>query len=149
MSGTDGEGSAKAPSSTLGYQKSVQARRKELQARQAADEKDRKEKEERNKRLSQKKPASALLGVIKNDSNNLALLKVTQRQVDALQKAGENPKMFLTDQQKRLLEESEIKDDLAKKMAKTATEKEMKESKPRKGLATTSGVQDDLRKKRL
>lgn len=144
MAGTDGEGSAKAPSSTLGYQKSVQARRKELQARQAAEEKDRKEKEERAKRLSKKRPARDLLGVIKSDNSNLSLLKVTERQIAALQKAGEKPELYLTDEQKRLLEEKEIKEDLAKKrdelLAKTATEKEMKESKPRKGLATTGGV---------
>ena len=91
------EGSAKAPSSTGGFQKAVQQRRKELQARQAAEEKERKEREEREKRLSKKKPASQLLGVIKSDNSNLSLLKVTMRQVDALKKAGEDPKMYLTE----------------------------------------------------
>lgn len=71
-----------------------------------------------------------MLGVIKNDNSNLNLLKVTLRQVDALQKAGENPNMYLTDQQKRLMEEKEIKDDLTKKMSKTQTPKEMKDKTP-------------------
>ena len=127
------EGSAKAPSSTGGFQKAVQQRRKELQARQAAEEKERKEREEREKRLSKKKPASQLLGVIKSDNGNLSLLKVTMRQVDALKKAGEDPKMYLTAEQKRLMEEKEIKDDLANKRGKTQPAGGAADSKPRTG----------------
>lgn len=48
--------------------------------------------------LAKKKPASELLGVLKNESNkNLSLLKVTLKQVDALKKANEKPDLYLTD----------------------------------------------------
>ena len=113
-----GDGETHAPSSTKGFAMATQKRREELQAKQRAEEKAAKEKEKYAAQMSKKKPASELLGVVARGekNNNLAMLKVTQAQVKALQKIGEKPDMYLTDDQKRLLEENELKEKLKAKV---------------------------------
>lgn len=63
----DGEATAKvAPSTTRATQLAIQKRRESLQLRQKEERKRKKENDEREKRLSMKKPAADLLGVIKD-----------------------------------------------------------------------------------
>lgn len=68
--------------------------------------------------MSQKKPAHELLGVLKGggkEHKNLALLKATLKIKEALEKNGEDPNMFLTDESKALLEEDELRAKLKSK----------------------------------
>lgn len=44
------------------------------------------------------------------------MLKVTLKQVDALKKANEKPDVYLTDYQKGLLEDHELRESLKKKL---------------------------------
>ena len=115
----DGEPGVKvAPSTTRSTQLAVQKRRAALQARQREERERKKELDDREARLKKKKPADELLGVLGHDktNGNLALLKITQKQVEALKKVGEKPDIYLTDKQKMLLEDDELRESLKKKL---------------------------------